>query len=123
MALSDKLSLLAGVETFTAPYDDSGGGYAGYVPGNADLCIPALTLNDGGAGVAEGQVGTTAFPAPIAQAATWSKALQTALGQALGSEAWQKGIDVLLGPDVNIARVPENGRNFEAYGEDPFLSA
>ena len=37
--------------------------------------------------------------------------------------AWEKGIDILLAPDVNIARVPENGRNFEAFGEDPFLSA
>lgn len=123
MTLADKLALLAGVETFTPPYDASGSGYAGYVPPNPPLCIPALTLNDGGAGVADGQVGTTGFPAPIGQAATWNRTLQIALGHALGSEAWQKGIDVLLAPDVNIARVPQNGRNFEAFGEDPFLSA
>ena len=69
-----------------------------------------------------GQLGTTAFPVPIAQAATWDPALERSFGRALGLEAWQKGIDVVLAPNVNIARVPENGRNFEAFGEDPFLS-
>jgi len=123
MTLQDKLALLGGVDASAPPYDTEGAGYAGFVPGNPRLCIPPLALNDGGAGVADGQTGTTAFPAPIAQAATWDTALQQRLGEALGAEAWGKGVDVLLAPDVNIARVPENGRNFEAFGEDPFLSA
>ncbi|MBV8065969.1 MAG: glycoside hydrolase family 3 C-terminal domain-containing protein [Actinobacteria bacterium] len=123
MSTADKLALLTGVDTTAAPYADGGAGYAGYVPPNPRLCIPALTLNDGPAGVADGQIGTTAFPAPLAQAATWDPVLEQSLGAALGWEAWQKGIDVLLGPNVNIARVPENGRNFEAFGEDPFLSS
>ncbi len=122
MTPDDKFALLAGVNNYDPQYAD-GAGYAGYVPANPRLCIPALTLNDAGAGVADGQIGTTAFPAPIAQAATWDTPLQRSFGQALGREAWNKGIDVLLGPDVNIARVPQNGRNFEAFGEDPFLSA
>ncbi len=122
MTLPEKLALLAGVDTSAPEYAEAAAGYAGFVPGNTRLCIPPLTLNDGGAGIADGQVGTTAFPAPIAQAATWDTKLQGQLGQALGQEAHAKGIDVLLGPDVNIARVPENGRNFEAFGEDPFLA-
>jgi beta-glucosidase len=123
MSPSDKLALLSGVDPHVALGVADGPLYVGYVPPNPTLCIPALTLNDGPAGVAGLQVGTTAFPAPIAQAATWDLALQQKLGQAMGLEAWEKGVDVLLAPDVNIARIPENGRNFEAFGEDPFLSA
>jgi beta-glucosidase len=123
MRPGDKLALLSGVDASFEPYEGAGDGYSGFVPANPTLCIPPLTLNDGPAGVAHGLVGTTAFPAPIAQAATWNRALQRGFGAAVGREAWQKGIDVLLAPNVNIARVPENGRNFEAFGEDPFLSA
>ena len=123
MSPQGKLALLSGVNPHTALGVADGPLYVGYIPGDASLCMPALTFNDGPAGVADLQVGTTSFPAPIASAATWDPSLQRRLGQALGSEAWQKGIDVLLAPDVNIARVPENGRNFEAFGEDPFLSA
>ncbi|HEY8030153.1 MAG TPA: glycoside hydrolase family 3 C-terminal domain-containing protein [Gaiellaceae bacterium] len=122
MSTSDKLALLSGVDPHAALGVADGPLYVGYVPPNPTLCIPALTFNDGPAGIADTQVGTTAFPAPIAQAATWDPALQRRLGRALGLEAWQKGIDVLLAPNVNIARVPENGRNFEAFGEDPFLA-
>jgi len=122
MSLSDKLALLTGVNPHTALGVADGPLYVGYVPGNPSLCIPALTLNDGPAGVSDLQVSTTAFPAPIAQAATWNTRMQQKLGDALGLEAWKKGINVLLAPNVNIARVPENGRNFEAFGEDPFLS-
>ncbi|MDE3025034.1 MAG: glycoside hydrolase family 3 C-terminal domain-containing protein [Acidobacteriota bacterium] len=122
MTTSDKLALFTGVDPHAALGVADGPLYVGYVPGNPALCIPALTLNDGPAGVADLQIGTTSFPAPIAQAATWDPALQRTLGRTLGLEAWNKGIDVLLGPDVNIARVPENGRNFEAFGEDPYLS-
>ncbi|HZQ88749.1 MAG TPA: glycoside hydrolase family 3 C-terminal domain-containing protein [Gaiellaceae bacterium] len=123
MTPQEKLALLSGVDPHTALGVRDGPLYVGYIPGNAALCMPALSFNDGPAGIADLQVGTTSFPAPIAQAATWNPALQRRLGHALGNEAWQKGIDVLLAPDVNIARVPENGRNFEAFGEDPFLSA
>lgn len=122
MSLDDKLALLTGVDPHSALKVADGPLYVGYVPGNPLLCLPALTLNDGPAGIGDTQVGTTSFPAPIAQAATWDTELQRSFGQALGLEAWQKGIDVVLAPDVNIARVPQNGRNFEAFGEDPFLT-
>jgi beta-glucosidase len=123
MSMSEKLALLSGVDVTDPLYAPLASSYVGYVPAQPELCIPSLTLNDGGAGVADGQLGTTAFPAPIDQAAMWDPTQARRLGQALGNEAWRKGIDVLLGPDVNIARVPENGRNFEAFGEDPFLAA
>jgi beta-glucosidase len=122
MSTSDKLALLTGIDPHAALGVADGPLYIGYVPPNPTFCLPALTLNDGPAGVGDTQVGTTSFPAPIAQASTWDPQLQRSFGQALGLEAWQKGIDVVLAPDVNIARVPQNGRNFEAFGEDPFLT-
>ena len=117
MSIGDKISLVHNQEVIDQYY-----GTAGYIPANDNLCIPALTLNDAGDGVGDGQIGTTAFPAPIAQAAAWDPSVQRGTGRAIGWEAWHKGIDVQLAPDVNIARVPLNGRNFEAFGEDPFLA-
>src|SRR3954468_6932650 len=97
-------------------------GAAGYVPGNPDLCIPDLVLNDAGQGVGDQEANTTAFPSGIAQASSWDRPLQRQLGRAIGNEAWHKGINVQLAPDVNIARFPMNGRNSEAFGEDPYLA-
>lgn len=98
-------------------------GAAGYIPATPSLCIPALLLNDAGSGLADAQLGVTSYPAAIAQAASWDPGLQRQLGASLGAEAYAKGIDVLLAPDVNIARVPLNGRTSEAFGEDPYLTA
>ncbi|HEY2429267.1 MAG TPA: glycoside hydrolase family 3 C-terminal domain-containing protein, partial [Acidimicrobiales bacterium] len=97
-------------------------GAAGYVPAIPSLCVPPLTLNDAGSGLGDGQIGVTAYPAGIAQAASWDPALQFRLGQSLGGESAAKGINVLLAPDVNIARVPSDGRTSEQFGEDPYLS-
>jgi beta-glucosidase len=103
---------------------DAAGSYgaAGYVPGIASLCVPALVLNDAGSGLADEQAGVTAYPAAIAQASSWDPATVRKVGASLGKEAFDKGVDVLLAPDVNIARVPLNGRTSEAFGEDPYLS-
>ncbi len=97
-------------------------GAAGYVPSIPRLCIPELVLQDAGAGVGDGQQNTTAFPAPIDQAATWDRSLQKKFGQELGSEALRKGANVVLAPDVNVDRVPLDGRNYESLGEDPYLA-
>jgi len=96
-------------------------GFIGYVPGISRLGIPELALTDGPAGVRHGT--GTAFPAPVALAATWDRALAQEYGAALGAETKAKGQNVLLGPMVNIVRVPEGGRNFETFGEDPYLTA
>lgn len=105
-------------------YADAVGSYgaAGYVPGIPSLCVPALVLNDAGSGLGDAQLGVTAYPAAISQASTWDPQTQYQVGASIGEEAFSKGIDVLLGPDVNIARIPLNGRTSEAFGEDPYLS-
>ena len=112
MTLEEKIQMLHGARRR---------GYIGYVPGIPRLGIPELALTDGPAGVRHGP--GTAFPAPVALAATWDRALAQQYGAALGAETKAKGQNVLLGPMVNIVRVPEGGRNFETFGEDPYLIA
>lgn len=97
-------------------------GAAGFIPAIPALCIPELVFNDAGQGVGDGQTGTTAFPAPISQAASWDPALQYRFGAALGQEAHLKGVDVQLAPGIETQRVPMNGRNWEYASEDPFLA-
>ncbi len=96
--------------------------YVGGVTANARLGIPALDLQDGPAGVGDGLSQVTAFPAPITLAASWDAALAVQFGQALGAEQAGKGVNVVLAPMMNIDRVPQAGRNFEGFGEDPFLT-
>ena len=91
------------------------------------LGIPALTMADGPAGVriANPDVNdqeATQLPAPLALAATWDTALAEQYGQVAGDEAFRTGHNVLLSPAVDIARVAQAGRAFEALGEDPLLS-
>lgn len=93
------------------------------VPGN-----PIFSLSDVPAGVRAPNrampVGnTTALPAPIALAATWSPDLARQYGDIIGAEAASHGHNVLLGPAVDIARTPLAGRTFESFGEDPLLQA
>jgi beta-glucosidase len=89
------------------------------------LCLPALRLNNGSAGVSTGgpvQFPATALPAPIGLAATWDTDLAHRYGVVGGRETRSQGRNLLEGPDLNLARVPVNGRTFEAYGEDPYLA-
>ena len=85
------------------------------------LGIPAMEMTDGPVGVRTEK--STAFPAGVALAASWDPALVEEVGAAIAREARAHGKTVLLGPCVNIHRVPQGGRNFESYGEDPFLAA
>ncbi len=85
------------------------------------LCIPRLTLQDGPNGLAAGDHGVTQLPASLGIAASFDPALAFAYGQLLGREARGQGIDVVQGPTLNVDRVPESGRSYEGYGEDPTL--
>jgi len=85
------------------------------------LGIPALKMSDGPMGL-RNDGPSAAFPAGIALAATWDKQMALRMGQAMGLEARARGVHILLAPAVNIQRVAVNGRNFEYYGEDPYLA-
>ena len=83
------------------------------VPGIPSLCVPALLLTNGPAGVSTNapvQRPATALPAPISLAATWNPADARRYGAVEGSEVLDHGRNLLEGPDIDIARVPENGR-------------
>ena len=104
---------------------------------NERLGIPSIKMADGPMGVRSWagssaitnsganpvKVLTTSFPSGVAMAATWDPELVESEGHAIGQEVKSLGRDMILGPTVNINRVPLWGRNFEGYGEDPYLSA
>ena len=96
-------------------------GYENINQGVRTLCLPALTLQDGPNGVSAHATGVTQLPASLGIAASFAPSLAYRYGQVEGAEARGKGIDVVQGPNLNLDRVPESGREFEGYGEDPFL--
>jgi beta-glucosidase len=112
MTQAEKMAMVSG----------AGGAYIGNIPGNKRLGIPALGFQDGPGGAGDWNTGVTAFPAPICIAASWDEALMRQYGTYIGEEERGKGGQVLLGPTMNMARAYQNGRNFESYGEDPYLS-
>lgn len=88
------------------------------------LHLPALEMSDGPTGVRSNQgFPSTVYAAGIGLAATWNPALAEQVGAGIGRDARARGINFMLGPGVNIYRQPVNGRNFEYFGEDPFLSS
>jgi beta-glucosidase len=117
MTLDEKIVMVHGVSPIPVK------GYVGYVPGNARLGIPALTLADGRAGVGNSAHDITLLPAPIAAASSWDIGLINEYGKVLGQEQWTKGTNVELGPTIDVVRVPQWGRTFESYGEDPTFNA
>jgi len=109
LTLEEKITLLSGSSMMaSAPI--------------ARLGIPALRMSDGPVG-AHIPPPSTAFAAGIGLAASWDTALAQRIGVQLGRDARSRGASFLLGPGVNIYRAPMNGRNFEYFGEDPFLAS
>src|SRR5271165_1611913 len=123
MTVEEKVSIL------------SGAGWMESMP-VARLGIPAIKMADGPMGVrswlgssaitsvanAPVRIESTAFPSGVCMAATWDTGLVQKEGQAIAQEVKALGRDMILGPTVNINRQPLWGRNFEGYGEDPYLS-
>jgi beta-glucosidase len=114
MTLSQELTMMHGVPS--AP-----DGTVGATPAIPSLGIPAVNQQDGPAGVGDGVTGVTQLPAPVDLAASWDPSLAACYGKVLGAEERGKGVEVAYGPTINIVRVPQWGRAFEALGEDPYL--
>lgn len=120
MTLEDKISLCNGADFW-------------HSKAMAQYGIPSVTMSDGPHGVRCQKNGAdmlgvndsepaTCFPTAVTSGATWDAALLKAEGQAIGEEGLSYGVDVVLGPGVNIKRNPLCGRNFEYFSEDPYIA-
>ncbi|KAJ7268203.1 glycoside hydrolase superfamily [Mycena haematopus] len=114
LTLAEKIGLVTGVGQFSSRC-------VGNVNPVARLGIPGFCLNDGPAGVRPTK-GVTGFPPGIAVAATFSRRLMQARGVALGEEFRGKGINMHLGPAMDLMRNPMAGRGWESFGPDPYLN-
>ena len=128
LTLDEMISLVHGPmpALLETPPEDAAMG-AGYIPGVARLGIPALNETDASLGIANPRQvrkgdGATGLPSGLALASTWDPELAHAAGVMVGSEARDKGFNVLLGGGANLTREPRCGRNFEYLGEDPLLA-
>ena len=97
-------------------------GFAGLVPANTRLGIPALYLADSPVGVGNGSTGVTQWADTSALASTWDTSLAHAYGSAYGAEQAGKGHNIALMPTINILRLPLWGRAPETFSEDPYLT-
>ena len=103
-----------------------------YTKGIEQLGLPEVMMTDGPHGIRKqpsgdnggigGSVPATCFLPACTSAASWDKAMLYRMGQALGEEALEEKVSVILGPGVNIKRNPLCGRNFEYFSEDPYLA-
>lgn len=91
-----------------------------------EIGLRSMTVSDGPVGVRGGTDSeldpSAAFPTGSAMAASWDEDLLQRVGAALAGEAVRKGVDVVLGPTINLHRSPLGGRHFECLSEDPLLS-
>lgn len=134
MTLEEKIHLLkgSGIASAMGRVEPGTGiaGAVGTIVPTPRLGLPTVYLSDGPAGLRilptrEGEDRTyycTAFPIATLLASTWNENLVHEVGSAMGNEALEYGIDVILGPGANIHRHPLCGRNFEYFSEDPLLS-
>ena len=118
LTLEEKIALVAGHNFM----------YTNKVP---RLNIPSIRMSDGPHGLRiqnDEELGVnaastaTCFPTAVATASSWNPDLLNEMGKAMGQEARSYGIDIILGPGINIKRNPLCGRNFEYFSEDPLLA-
>jgi beta-glucosidase len=110
MTLAEKLDYIGGMEMTIRAVPSAG--------------VRALQMSDGPIGVRlDSGFPSTTYAGGIALAASWDRELAHHVGAGIGRDARARGINFMLGPAVNIYRSPRNGRNFEYFGEDPFLTS
>lgn len=108
MTLDEKIAYIGGYDSW-------------YIRPLERLGLPAVKMVDGPQGV-RNNTQSTLYPSGVAAAATWNRELIEKMGIALGQDSRARGVHILLGPGVNIYRAPMCGRNFEYFGEDPYLA-
>ncbi len=108
LTLEEKVDLIGGVDDF-------------YIRAIPKIGLPRLKMADGPVGVRN--YGPSTVFGGIGLAATWNPSLAEQVGKFIGEDARSRGVHFMLGPGVNIYRAPMNGRNFEYFGEDPFLAS
>jgi beta-glucosidase len=108
LTLDEKIDLIGGVDDF-------------YIRAIEKIGLPRLKMADGPVGVRN--YGPSTVFGGIGLAATWDPELAARIGATIGQDARARGVHFMLGPGVNIYRAPMNGRNFEYFGEDPFLAS
>lgn len=114
LTLEQKVRLLTGADSWV-------------LYGEPAVGLRPVVMSDGPAGVRgvryDSANPSSSLPCPIALGATWDVELIEELATALGREAHSKGVDVILGPTINIVRTPLSGRGFECFSEDPYLTS
>jgi len=121
--INDLMKRLTQDEKFTLLAQDSNNdGLRLNVPGIPRLGIPSLRTSDAPEGVKDYKP-VTAFPMGVVMASTWDPALIQQVGAAIGQEAKARNRTIIYGPGVNIQRTPQDGRFFETYSEDPYLTS
>ena len=119
--VEDLLKRLTQPEKFSLLALEAGDAQRLITPPIPRLNVPSLRTCDAPQGVRDGQ--STSFPMGVVMASTWDPALIRRVGAAIGQEARAKDRQVIYGPDVNIHRSPQGGRDFESFSEDPYLTA
>ncbi len=112
MTLEEKCHMLTGTSMYTTPVER--------------LNIPGVRMSDGPHGVRVSdsgmEGGPVCYPTASALGATWNRELVRKVGNAIAEDCKKVGVEMILGPGVNMKRTPRCGRNFEYFSEDPYLS-
>jgi beta-glucosidase len=120
--IAKRVEAILGKMTLEEKIDYLGGEENMFIRAVPRVGIPRLKMSDGPLG-ARTWGPTTAYPAGIATAASWDTDLAKRIGTMLGQDSRARGVNFLLEPGMNIYRAPMCGRNFEYFGEDPYLTA